>query len=308
MSQKNNKIYDMPNKESMRRSHYGESWDMKIYNQGNSNYKIISNYIDRCLSISIGKNIDTVKKHMYEKMSRHNKARYDKNLIETLIPNYIGEDRYCKYTLDIQNRVQLNKLYIDNQKKYREDRLKLKTTIIDNNKEKKYRIREDITDSEIEILKDKLIKNGSYSKDVFNHIVHGGILSGSKYKEFIEGINRDGLKKDRWGYNVEVYDTKEYAKSCFSLYEDNIAYVFDGKSSEFRRYKKERLDRIHKKERESDKLKKEYNDSLLYSIEYSRKKKEEAKDIIDRDRLGFDDDSFKGEEYHGQKRKKKDKS
>ena len=49
---------DMPNKESMRRSHYGESWDMKIYDQGNSNYKIISNYIDRCLSISIGKNID----------------------------------------------------------------------------------------------------------------------------------------------------------------------------------------------------------------------------------------------------------
>ena len=202
LSQKNNKIYDMPNKESMRRSHYGESWDMKIYDQGNSNYKIISNYIDRCLSISIGKNIDTVKKHMYEKMSRHNKARYDKNLIETLIPNYIGEDRYCKYTLDSQNRVQLNKLYIDNQKKYREDRLKSKTTIIDNNKEKKYRIREDITNSEIEILKDKLIKNGSYSKDVFNHIVHGGILSASKYKEFIEGINRDGLKKDCWGYNV----------------------------------------------------------------------------------------------------------
>ena len=305
MSQMNNKLYDMPNKESMRRSHYGESWDMKIYDQGNSNYKIISNYIDRCLSISIGKNIDTVKKHMYEKMSRHNKARYDKNIIETLIPNYIGEDRYCKYILDSQNRVQLNKLYIDNQKKYREDRLKLKTTIIDNNKEKKYRIREDITDSEIEILKDKLIKNGSYSKEVFNHIVHGGILSGSKYKEFIEGINYDGLVKNRWGYNVEVYDTREYAKSCFSLYEDNIAYVFDEKSSEFRRYKKERLDRIHKKERESDKLKKEYHDSLLYSIEYSRKKKEDDINIIDRDRLGFDDDSFNGGGYHGQQRKNK---
>ena len=154
-------------------------------------------------------------------------------------------------------------------------------------------------------MKDKLIKNGSYSKEVFNHIVHGGILSGRKYKEFIEGINRDGLKKDRWGYNVVVYDTREYAKSCFSLYEDNIAYVFDGKSSEFRRYKKERLDRIHKKERESDKLKKEYNESLLYSIEYSRKKKEDDINIIDRDRLGFDDDSFKGDGYHGQQRKKK---
>ena len=263
------------------------------------------NYIDRYLSVSIGKNFDKVKKHTYEKMHHYNKDRYDKDLIESLIPNYIGEDRYCKYILDSQNRVQFNKLYIDNQKKYREDRLKSKTTIIDNNKEKTYRIREDITDSEIEILKDKIIKNGSYSKDVFNHIVHGGILSGSKYKEFIEGINRDGLVKNRWGYNVEVYDTREYAKSCFSLYEDNIVYVFDEKSSEFRRYKKERLDRIHKKERESDKLKREYNDSLLYSIEYSRKKKADDINIIDRDRLGFDDDSFKGDEYHGQKRKKK---
>ena len=65
------------------------------------------------------------------------------------------------------------------------------------------------------------------------------------------------------------------------------------------------MDRIRKKERESDKLKKEYNDSLLYSIEYNRKKKEEGKNIIDRDRLGFDECSFKGDAYHGQQRKKK---
>lgn len=305
MSQKNNKLKEISNRESMRRSHYGKSWDMDIYEQGRYNRKKVSNYIDRYLSVSIGKNFDKVKRHMYEKMHHYNKDRYDKDLIDSLIPNYIGEDRYCKYTLDSQNRVQLNKLYIDNQKKYREDRLKLKTTIIDNNKEKKYRIREDITDSEIEILKDKLIKNGSYSKDVFNHIVHGGILSGSKYKEFIEGINRDGLVKNRWGYNVEVYDTREYAKSCFSLCEDNIVYVFDGKSSEFRRYKKERLDKSHKDYREKKKLEKEYCENLLYSIEYSRKKKADDINIIDRDRLGFDDNSFKGEGYHGQQRKNK---
>ena len=119
---------------------------------------------------------------------------------------------------------------------------------------------------------------------------------------------RDLLLQAGISYNVEVYDTREYAKSCFSLCEDNIVYVFDEKSPEFRRYKKERLDGIRKKERERDKLKKEYHESLLYSIEYSRKKKEEDINIIDRDRLGFDNCSFKGEEYHGQKRKKKDKS
>lgn len=305
MSQKNNKLKEISNRESMRRSHYGKSWDMDIYEQGRYNRKKVANYIDRYLGVSIGKNFDKVKKHMYEKMHHYNKDRYDKDLIESLIPNYIGEDKYCKYILDSQNRVQLNKAYIDNQKKYREDRLKSKTTIIDNNKEKTYRIREDITDSEIEILKDKLIKNGSYSKDVFNHIVHGGILSCSKYKEFIEGINRDGLVKNRWGYNVEVYDTREYAKSCFSLYEDNVVYVFDEKSSEFRRYKKERLDKSHKDYREKKKLEKEYCENLLYSIEYSRKKKADDINIIDRDRLGFDDNSFKGEGYHGQQRKNK---
>ena len=40
-------------------------------------------------------------------------------------------------------------------------------------------------------------------------------------------------------------------------------------------------------------------------IFYKRKAAEIAKNIIDRDRLGFNDESFKGEFYHEQKRKKK---
>ena len=57
--------------------------------------------------------------------------------------------------------------------------------------------------------------------------------------------------------------------------------------------------------RKKNKDKKEYCENLLYSIEYSRKKKEDDINIIDRDRLGFDDNSFKGDAYHGQQRKKK---
>ena len=65
MSQKNNKIYDMPNKESIRGSHNKKGWDRKMQDQGSRNYKIVSRYIDRCLCKSIGKNFDKVKKHIY---------------------------------------------------------------------------------------------------------------------------------------------------------------------------------------------------------------------------------------------------
>ena len=54
------------------------------------------------------------------------------------------------------------------------------------------------------------------------------------------------------------------------------------------------------------------NSSVIYSSFYGRSLlfmgdagRVVEKDIIDRNRLGFDDCSFKGEEYHGQKRKRK---
>lgn len=58
-----------------------------------------------------------------------------------------------------------------------------------------------------------------------------------------------------------------------------------------------RVNKIEKEKRLSN---------LLHDIENKKKAKERAQDIIDRDRLGFDENSFKGEFYHGEKRKKKD--
>jgi hypothetical protein len=87
--------------------------------------------------------------------------------------------------------------------------------------------------------------------------------------------------------------------------EENIVLVFDANSSEYRQYKKERQDKKHKERREYKRQKDEYNESLLYSIEYNRKRKEEERNNIDRDRFGFDENSFKGDGYHGQQRKKR---
>ena len=64
---------------------------------------------------------------------------------------------------------------------------------------------------------------------------------------------------------------------------------------------------MYKEEREKKKLNEETISTLLWSIEDERKAAELTKDIITRDRLGFDNESFKGEFYHGQKRKKKSK-
>ena len=305
MLYRDNNIDRISNKESLRRSHRKDGWDMKMYDQGRTNIKIVSRYIDRCFGRSIGKNFDKVKKQMYDKMRHHISSRYDSNLIENLLPVWIGEG--CKYILDSQNRIQLNKEYIERMKIWKDYKLSNKLTIVDPTIENTYRIREDITDSEIDKMRNMLIKNGSYVGDKFNHIVNGGILPASKYKEFIDSIKADGKIKNRWAYGGYdyIYDTRKYVESCFVMNEENVVHVFDAKSSEYKQYKKERQDKKQKERREYKRQKDEYNESLLLYIEYNRKRREEEKNIIDRDRLGFDDNSFIGEGYHGQQRKKK---
>lgn len=293
---------NMPNKESMRGSHHKMGWTMKMYDQGFRNYKIVSRYIDRCLCKSIGKNFDKVKKHIYEKMSHNIIARHEDNIVDHIICRYIGENE--KFILDSQNRIQLNKKYLEKCKKWRDDRISGKLTIIDTSIEPTYRLREDITDSEIDKLKDMLIKNGSYVKDFFNHISNGGIISRKKYQDFIYTIGYDDMVKFRYGYDY-IYDTRNYVESCFSIYCDNVVYIFDEKSSEYKNYKKMCSDSKRKNERERKKEREEYNEDLLFRIEYKKKQREEEKNNIDRDRLGFDEESFKGEPYHGQKRKKR---
>jgi hypothetical protein len=256
----------MSNKESMRGSHHKKSWSMKMYDQCRYNYKIVSSYIERCLRKSIGKNFDSVKKHIYEKMVHHNIARHDDNIVDGLIYNYIGESEFYKYILDSQNRIQLNKEYIKRHNRWSEDKKSGKLTIIDKDKEVSYRIKDGITDNEINKLKDMLINNGSYNKEVFNHIFNGGILSQKKYMEFIYSIKWDGIIKRRWSCDY-IYDTRKYAESLFTIYDDNVVYIFDNvNSSEYIRYKKEISDRKRKERREYKKAKDEYNEDLLFCL------------------------------------------
>ena len=91
----------------------------------------------------------------------------------------------------------------------------------------------------------------------------------------------------------------------FPKYEYRKFDILKRGTPEYAKYKAEEKERKNKEEREKKKLNEETISTLLWSIEDKRKADELAKDIINRDRLGFDDESFKGEFYRGQKRKKK---
>lgn len=92
--------------------------------------------------------------------------------------------------------------------------------------------------------------------------------------------------------------SKRTVKDCDKLFAGSpkhLQYIQDNRKHH------ESIQRKNKKDREL-----EY-DNLLHTIEESRKdtERQRMQDIIDRDRLGFDENSFFGEFYHGQKRKKK---
>ena len=76
------------------------------------------------------------------------------------------------------------------------------------------------------------------------------------------------------------------------------------KDKSYKRLKAEQEDSIRKKRREEKKKLDEWRNILLGYLEWEKRQKEEERNTVTRDRMGFTDESFKGEFYHGQKRKK----
>ena len=65
-----------------------------------------------------------------------------------------------------------------------------------------------------------------------------------------------------------------------------------------------RKHRHHAKKRRRQEFMVKYDKTLWEKKKTRLKKLDSDADVVTRDRLGFDDESFKGEFYHGQKRKK----
>lgn len=295
-------IDELPIRESMHRTHYKESYDMKIYDQGTQNYKIVGRYIDRCLKKSIGKNYDKVKRHILEAMKEHNTARHENNLVESLLSWRVGDGE--RYTLDSQGRLQENKVSKE-RRQYRIDRRRDRRTTVYIPTERTYKLVDTLTERQIDLLRDILIEGRVMNTKQFNHIINGGIISESQYHTLLYNTPLPIKRYDKWKTPIFDYTKQKYIESCFVIDKDTETIKLEDKSPEYYKWKKEEQEAIKKGYRARKKALDEKYETLLHDLEMNKKIKERAKDIVDRDRLGFDENSFKGETYHGQKRKKK---
>jgi hypothetical protein len=113
-------------------------------------------------------------------------------------------------------------------------------------------------------------------------------------------------RKWKWGeYRINDDMTIGSFLSQVKLYPQD-AILYEG-TKEYNRYIAELGDAKRKKRREYFKEKRKQQETLLHDLEQMKKDKELELNIITRDRLGFDENSFKYSFYHGQKRKKRNK-
>lgn len=135
-----------------------------------------------------------------------------------------------------------------------------------------------------------------------------GIIESRVYKKLqkAEKIVHDFLYTNRNNdsrfYKLYWYDN---TKLTYTTYEKKVLKYGD---PEYRRKMWEKQDQKKKTWREHLKQKEEYNSQLLGRIEADRKRKEMEENDTKIKKHGFSKtESFRGEEYHGQKRKKKKK-
>lgn len=284
----------LPIRESMRKHSHKYGYDVKVFDHGIQNYKIVGRCIDNCLKKSIGKNYDKVRKQILEKMKYNQKARHEANIVDSLLSTRF-HNSYGEYCIDSQGRIQINKSNISWRKTYSDRRKKARTTVILDSS-RTFKLKPSLTPSQLNRLEALLLDDGIALGKWFTDLCGGGSILEEEY-------NRK-FKVGRGYRGWTPLKNQAEILSYFIVDKDIQTMVYEDNSAEYKKWKKESIDSEKKKLREAKRKNNEKLETLLHDIETAKKAKELAKDIIDRDRLGFDEESFKGEFYHGQKRKK----
>ena len=96
--------------------------------------------------------------------------------------------------------------------------------------------------------------------------------------------------------NGNIQAGKQYRRprKPVKVLHNDVLDILKRGTPEYVKYRAEEKAHKNKQRRENKKLEEETCSTLLWSIENKRKTIELAKDIIDKDRLEFDDESFKG--------------
>lgn len=149
-----------------------------------------------------------------------------------------------------------------------------------------------------------LIRHDNYS----NTICYGRKKWNLNHKSIIYEISFEPkYRKWKWG-EYRINDDMSIGSFLYQvkLFPQD-AILYEG-TKEYNRYIAELDDAKRKKRREYFKEKRKQQETLLHDLEQSKKDKELQLNIITRDRLGFDENSFKYSFYHGQKRKNRSKT
>lgn len=276
-----------PRHESMHRSSGYNSWDYDHYDRKSYHY------ISRILENSVGKDFDKVFSDICNKFRKKKNYNFRREFLRQIDPYYRAPRRRWRY----------NGYYID------ENRI-IRSYDAPEKKRKKVRVK--VVDRPVKYFtaNTRVFKEYSGVKAMVLQYL-GHILS---YKLFHEKLPM------KYYYLVVchiekaldyLYPKKSYRKapSEFLLIIDESEYVtyYEGERK-FYKYLAETKDASNKVVREKKKKKEIYLSSLLNSIEAERKSRERLENGVTRDRLGFAEDSFTGEFYHGQKRKKRKQS
>lgn len=154
------------------------------------------------------------------------------------------------------------------------------------------------------------ILDGGISKEKFDRLVQSSMYSGINYAidKFARNHNKELSKNNpRFYMGSPRYCRYDCFKDLFVAdYSESVyRYIYPG-SPEYSQIVAERNDASNKARREYKKQMDEYRTGLLHNIEADRKAREEE---INRQKIikhGFDEnESFRGEEYHGKKHKRR---
>lgn len=279
-----------PKHESMHRSSDYDSWD--CYHYDRESY----HYISRMLDNSVGKDFDVVFSNICNRFRKKKNYEVRREFLRRIDP-YYKSPRY---------RWRYNEYYLDENKVIRSYNNRSK-------KRKKVKVKTIDRPSEYFVAKTKVFNEYPGTKEIVCKYL-GNELSYKLFEEHlpikyyplvISYINKALDLLYPFVYPRKGVFFHRISASDFLCILDRSDYVtyYEG-DKKFYKYLAEAKDAANKVRRESKRNLEEYRSSLLNTIESRRRDKENLENIVTRDRLGFAEDSFTGEFYHGRKKRK----
>lgn len=327
LKHKNGDLEELPMRLSMRNSaKFGNcNWKPYVYHHGHNGKLNMWYYkITKFIKSRIGKSYNEVYSEFKKKFPEYYGSI---NLVDVFKKHFVEyRDRNCNWR-DYSYYIDENGVIQDGYVK----RVKPKTA--------KINVRSKVIEYSFsdEVFKDKRLLDiimtylpGNY----YGYLIQGITFSRTIYDSIKYYLTKEKVKKEitplysnKWFItnkgqyhcieNSYKWTGSHYVKTGISISDSGIELlifnkhiiedcdVVDIKSKVFRRTIEDAIKTRRSIRRKEEKQRELEREVLLYNLLQEHKKREIEENKLIRDRHGFDDESFKGEAYHGQKRKKK---